>query len=74
MAEAGRPGDALAMPPLPAAEADGPAARAGGLHILCDVRNTAGLALFASADYQEVCRATLWGDHFSVREKRLTLA
>ena len=56
------------------AEAQAARLGAGGLHILCDVRNTAGLALFASAGYQEVCRATLWGDHFSVREKRLTPA
>jgi GNAT superfamily N-acetyltransferase len=43
----------------------------GGLRLLCDVRNAAGLALFASAGYREVCRATLFGDFFSVREKRL---
>ncbi len=54
------------------AEAQARRLGAGGLHILCDVRNTAGIALFASAGYQEVCRASLFGDHFSVREKLLT--
>jgi hypothetical protein len=38
------------------------------------VQNTAGLALFAAGGYREVCRATLYGDHFSVREKRLNTA
>jgi predicted N-acetyltransferase YhbS len=44
---------------------------AGGLHILCDMRNRAGLALFTAARYRLVCRATLYGDDFSVREKKL---
>ena len=54
------------------AEAQAARGGAGGLHILCDVRNATGLALFAAGGYREVCRATLYGDHFSVREKRLS--
>ena len=44
---------------------------AGCLHILCDMRNRAGLALFTAAGYRVVCCATLYGDTFSVREKKL---
>ncbi len=47
---------------------------ADAVHLLCDVNNRAGLALFARAGYAEVCRATLYGDSFSVREKRLPSA
>lgn len=44
---------------------------AGGLHILCDIRNRAGLALFTAGGFHPVCRANLYGDDFSVREKKL---
>lgn len=44
---------------------------ASAIHLLCDVRNLRGLALFDRAGYAEVCHATLYGDRFSVREKVL---
>lgn len=56
MAEAGRPGDALAMPPLPAAEADGPAAGAGGLHIRVDDLHGAQVARFLQAHLDDMRR------------------
>jgi hypothetical protein len=39
------------------------------VHLLCDVRNVPGLALFTRAGYREVREASLYGDRFSVREK-----
>ena len=45
---------------------------ARAIHLLCDVRNAPALALFARSGYREVCRASLYGDRFSVREKLLT--
>lgn len=56
------------------AEALAAAQGADAVHLLCDVNNRAGLALFTRAGYAEVCRATLYGDSFSVREKRLAAA
>lgn len=47
---------------------------ADAVHLLCDVNNRAGLSLFTRAGYVEVCRATLYGDSFSVREKALSPA
>ena len=44
---------------------------AKAVHLLCDVRNTAALALYARGGYRRVCQAHLYGDHFFVHEKLL---
>lgn len=53
--------------------AENHAAEAGtkAIHLLCDVRNLPGLALFDHNEYREVFRRELFGDLFSVREKKL---
>ena len=38
------------------------------LHLLCDVRNLPALRLYDRVGCREVCRGTLYGDFFSVRE------
>ena len=44
---------------------------ARAIHLLCDVRNAAALALYARGGYRRVCEAHLYGDHFFVHEKLL---
>lgn len=56
---------------LSLAEAQAAQLGADALHLLCDVRNNPATALFTSSGYTRVCIATLWGDHFTVFEKRL---
>lgn len=38
------------------------------MHLLCDVRNIPALRLYERVSCREVCRGTLYGDFFSVRE------
>jgi len=47
---------------------------AKALHFLCDVRNGPALALYARAGYRRVCTASLYGETFSVQEKRLPVS
>lgn len=56
MADAGRPGDAQAMPPRPAAEAEGAAARAGGVHIRVDDLRGAQVARFLQTHLDDMRR------------------
>ena len=56
------------------AHTEAQAAQKGALaiHLLCDVRNAAALALYARGGYRRVCEAHLYGDHFFVHEKLLS--
>jgi ribosomal protein S18 acetylase RimI-like enzyme len=53
---------------------ENPALRKGAcaIHLLCDVRNVPALSMYRREGYREVCRAALYGEHFSVQEKLLS--
>ncbi len=62
-----RKGEGSAL--LALAETEAARRGAEAMHLLCDVRNVPGLALFARAGYRKICEASLYGDRFFVLEK-----